>query len=136
MVLRRLPARGPRRRALVLTVREGEKASAWEEVYGWVRRIPPGRVMSYGQIAKLLRRPLSARAVGWAMRQCPEDAPWHRVVNALGGMSTERLAHLPDGLQRHLLEGEGVRFRDDGTLPMTRYRWPPVPARPRKARKK
>ncbi|MGH9321096.1 MAG: MGMT family protein, partial [Vicinamibacteria bacterium] len=95
--------------------------SAFAEVYALVRRIPRGRVMSYGQIAVLLSRPLSARAVGWAMNQCPEDVPWQRVVNAQGGISTEHL-HEPRDLQRRLLEAEGVRFGKNGALPMEGYR--------------
>ncbi|HEY7696964.1 MAG TPA: MGMT family protein [Vicinamibacteria bacterium] len=98
--------------------------SAWEEVYGIVRRIPRGRVMSYGQIAELLLRPLSARAVGWAMNQCPADVPWQRVVNAEGGISTEHL-HEPPDLQRRLLESEGIRFGKNGTLSMSKYRFTP-----------
>ena len=98
--------------------------SAWEEVYRIVRRIPRGRVMSYGQIADLLSRPLSARAVGWAMNQCPGDVPWQRVVNAAGGISTEHL-HEPPDLQRRLLESEGIRFGKNGTLSMSRYRFTP-----------
>lgn len=97
-------------------------ASAWDAVYRIVRRIPRGRVMSYGQIAELLRRPLSARAVGWAMNQCPGDVPWQRVVNAAGGISTGHL-HEPHDLQRRLLESEGIRFGKNGTLSMPRYRF-------------
>lgn len=104
--------------------------SAWEEVYRIVRRIPRGRVMSYGQIANLLRRPLSARAVGWAMNRCPEDIPWQRVVNAAGGISTEKL-HEPPDLQKRLLESEGIRFGSNGTLSMPKYRFTP-----RRAKKK
>lgn len=100
------------------------RTSAWEEVYGIVRRIPRGRVMSYGQIAGLLSRPLSARAVGWAMNQCPGDVPWQRVVNAAGGISTEHRNEPPD-LQRRLLESEGIRFGKNGTLSMSRYRFTP-----------
>lgn len=104
---------------------------AFEEVYAVVRKIPRGRVMSYGQIAKLIRHPLSARAVGWAMRQCPQGLPWHRVVNASGGISTEDMTD-PPHLQRLLLESEGVEFDDGGKLSMTRYRWSPT----RQAKKK
>lgn len=100
------------------------KPSAWEEVYRMVRRIPRGKVMNYGQIAALLERPLSAKAVGWAMRQCPDDLPWHRVVNATGGCSTNHLHEHP-GLQQALLEAEGVEFRNDSTIDLTRYRWTP-----------
>lgn len=89
--------------------------------------------MNYGQIAELLKKPLSARAVGWAMRQCPDDIPWQRVVNAQGGISTDSLGDLPHGLQRHLLEREGVRFGANGTLDLKRYRWtPPASKRARK----
>ena len=99
--------------------------SAFDEVYAIVRRIPRGRVMNYGQIAELLSRALSARAVGWAMQDCPEGVPWQRVVNASGGISTEHLVDPPD-LQRRLLESEGVRFSEDGKLSMARYRFRPT----------
>jgi methylated-DNA-protein-cysteine methyltransferase-like protein len=110
-------------------------ASAWEEVYRIVRRIPRGRVMSYGQIAGLLSRPLSARAVGWAMNQCPGDVPWQRVVNASGGISTEHL-HEPPDLQRRILESEGIRFGKSGTLSMSRYRFTPRSRAARRRKKK
>lgn len=103
------------------TIRQG----AFDEVYYWVRRIPRGRVMNYGQISELLSRPLSARAVGWAMRRCPDDLPWHRVVNASGGCSTDSLPHLPQGTQKALLRAEGVRFDKNGNVDMPRCRWRP-----------
>ena len=56
-------------------------------VYRFVRTIPRGRVVTYGQIAALLGAPRAARAVGMAMRHCPAGLPWHRVVNARGGIS-------------------------------------------------
>jgi methylated-DNA-protein-cysteine methyltransferase-like protein len=80
--------------------------------------------MTYGQIALYLE-PLSARAVGWAMNSCPEDVPWHRVVNSRGGCSTDRLPHVPTGLQRSLLEREGVEFDASGTLDLKEVRWFP-----------
>jgi len=106
-----------------------DRAGAFDEVYGLVRRIPRGRVMTYGQIAALLEHDLSPRAVGWAMHGCPGNVPWQRVVNATGGCSTERLPDAPPGLQRALLEAEGVEFRDNGTLDLATYRWEPS-ARP------
>jgi methylated-DNA-protein-cysteine methyltransferase-like protein len=112
-------------------IREG-RASAFEEVYRLVRRIPLGRVMTYGQIAALLEHGLSPRAVGWAMHGCPANVPWQRVVNASGGCSTERLPDGPPGLQRALLEAEGVAFRDSGTLDLETYRWEPAPSRRRR----
>jgi methylated-DNA-protein-cysteine methyltransferase-like protein len=91
--------------------------------------------MTYGQIASLLAQRLSPRAVGWAMYGCPEDVPWQRVVNASGGCSTERRPDVPPGLQRALLEAEGVEFRDNGTLDLERYRWPPDRPPPRRGRR-
>lgn len=122
----RRPARGAQRTRVHGDVKDGLRA--WEAVYSLVRGIPRGRVMTYGQIAGLLGHLLSPKAVGWAMHTCPEDVPWQRVVNASGACSTDRRGDLPPGLQRGLLEGEGVEFRLDGTLDLTRYRWEP-PAR-------
>jgi len=104
---------------------EGERPSAWKAVYAMVRRIPRGRVMTYGQIAVLLESRLSPRAVGWAMHGCPKGVPWQRVVNALGACSTDRLPGMPPGLQRAMLEAEGIAFRKNGTVDLTRYRWAP-----------
>ena len=104
---------------------DGERASAQQEVFALVRRIPRGRVMSYGQISALLGGRLSPRAVGWMLHRCPDDLPWQRVVNAAGGCSTDRLPDFPKGLQRSLLEGEGVTFRRNGTLDLELYRWWP-----------
>ena len=99
------------------------EASAWHEVWDVVRQIPSGQVMSYGQIAALLSRPLTARAVGWAMHDCPDDVPWHRVVNVRGECSTDRVTPTAPGRQRKRLEEEGVRFEADGRVDMARFRW-------------
>ena len=104
---------------------QGSRPSAWKAVYALVRQIPRGRVMTYGQVATCLENRLSPRAVGWALHGCPEDVPWQRVVNASGGCSTDRLPDIPPGLQRAMLEAEGVRFRENGTLPLDTYRWDP-----------
>jgi methylated-DNA-protein-cysteine methyltransferase-like protein len=101
-----------------------DRENAWKKVYELVRRIPAGRVMTYGQIAMLIE-PLSARAVGWAMNSCPDGVPWHRVVNSRGSCSTDRLPHLPTGLQQALLEEEGVEFRENGTIHLPKYLWNP-----------
>lgn len=81
--------------------------------------------MTYGQISTHLGGGLSPRAVGWALHGCPEDVPWQRVVNASGACSTERLPDMPPGLQRALLEAEGVRFEKNGLLRLATYRWHP-----------
>jgi methylated-DNA-protein-cysteine methyltransferase-like protein len=106
-----------------------DEKSAFEEVYDWVLRIPPGRVMSYGQISRLMNERLSAVAVGWAMRVCPHDErriPWHRVVNAQGGVSTGKISAQTADLQRRLLEAEGVEFDAAERLDMRRFQWTPA----------
>lgn len=108
----------------------GGPSGVFSEIYELVRQIPPGRVMTYGQIAALLGHRVSPRAVGWAMHGCPADVPWHRVVNARGGCSTDRLTDMPPGLQRALLEREGVRFGSTGRIDLARYRWTPAPPSP------
>ena len=104
----------------------GRPGGAWDAVYAIVRTIPHGRVMTYGQVSGLLGHVLSPVAVGWAMHTCPDDVPWHRVVNARGGCSTERIPDMPPDIQRRMLEAEGVEFRLDGTLDLDRYRFTPV----------
>lgn len=114
-----MPARGPRPRdAAVLPSPAGEFAAA---VHRLVRRIPRGRVMTYGEIAARLGRPRGARAVGHVMRHCSPDLPWHRVVNARGGISVRaRMSGMVT--QRIRLEQEGVVFRG-GRVPLRRYAW-------------
>jgi methylated-DNA-protein-cysteine methyltransferase-like protein len=117
----------------------GRRRSAWAAVYEIVRRIPRGRVMTYGQISTILGGLLSPRAVGWAMYGSPDDVPWQRVVNAAGACSTDRRGDMPPGLQRALLEAEGVRFRRNGTLDLARYRYDPAvrrTLRPRPSRRR
>lgn len=94
----------------------------FQQVYALLASVPPGRVVTYGQIAQALGMPRGARVVGWALRACPQGLPWHRVVNARGGVST---AGGPESvpLQRALLEEEGVEFGLAGTLDLARYRW-------------
>lgn len=97
--------------------------SAWDPVYEIVKRIPRGKVMNYGQISELLERRLSAQAVGWALHSCPLGLPWHRVVNASGRCFTDGTGAHPPGLQRALLEAEGIEFGRDGALDLERYRY-------------
>lgn len=92
-----------------------------QRVNALVRRVPRGRVVTYGQVAALVGAPRAARAVGQAMRVCPAAVPWHRVVNGRGTVSPRG-----DGSgafsQRLLLEGEGVRFVR-GRIDLERYGW-------------
>jgi methylated-DNA-protein-cysteine methyltransferase-like protein len=100
-------------------------ASFDREVYAVVRRIPAGRIATYGQVAAMLGRPRAARAVGGAMRRCPPGVPWHRVLNAAGRIS--RRARAASMLtQRMLLEREGVPIRR-GHVDLGRYGWDVAP---------
>ncbi|HXV75487.1 MAG TPA: MGMT family protein [Candidatus Polarisedimenticolaceae bacterium] len=110
---------------------QGDRVRAYDEVWAVVRRIPRGRVMTYGQIATWIENRLSARAVGWALHGCPDGVPWQRVVNATGSCSTDRLPDIPEGLQRAMLEAEGVVFGENGVLDLRRYRYVPRPPRRR-----
>jgi methylated-DNA-protein-cysteine methyltransferase related protein len=90
-------------------------------VWSLVRRVPRGRVVTYGQLAAQLGRARAARAVGGAMRACPAGVPWHRVVNAAGGIS-RRGGEGGMLTQRIRLEQEGVRFRR-GRVVLSVHRW-------------
>lgn len=100
----------------------------FEKIYRLVLRIPRGRVMTYGQIARLLEERYSPRLVGWAMHATPRDErniPWHRVINSRGAISTGRVILQEPDLQRLMLEAEGVVFDDRGHCDLRVYQWSP-----------
>lgn len=94
-------------------------------LYAWLARVPRGRVVTYGQLARLAGRPNGARWVGRVLRGLPEGTalPWHRVVNASGASSLPIGA---DGWNRQLrrLAEEGVAIRS-GRIALSRWRWDP-----------
>ena len=97
---------------------------AFERVRRVVKRIPRGRVATYGQISTMIERRLTPIGVAWAMRADDDDTlPWHRVVSARGTISTD--GELP-GLQRALLEAEGVVFDASGRIDLARFGWRPA----------
>ena len=98
-------------------------------IYAVVRRIPSGRVATYGQVAELAGLDGHARQVGYALSALPDATtiPWHRVLNARGEVSL-RAAPGSELTQRMLLEQEGVRFNARGRVALDQVRW-----RPRKA---
>ncbi|HEY9731992.1 MAG TPA: MGMT family protein [Drouetiella sp.] len=103
-------------------------AHVYDEIYRIVRKIPKGKVLTYGVISHMIGGRMSAQGVGWALKALGskkraneadfdmESVPWQRVVNASGGMSTLKLADIPPGLQQHLLETEGLAFDDEGKI--------------------
>ena len=104
-----------------------------EQVYAWVRQIPPGRVATYGQIALLIPPPACVNAdeyrrtgaiwVGGAMANAPEDVPWQRVINSQGKISLR--PGLGPAAQRNLLEQEGVSFDAKDRVDLKRFGWDP-----------
>jgi methylated-DNA-protein-cysteine methyltransferase-like protein len=91
----------------------------FDAIYRIVATIPAGKVMTYGQLALLAGRPRAARIVGYAMARAPEgrSLPCHRVVNRLGKMAPGDIFG-GAGVQRMLLESEGITFLPDGRIDM------------------
>lgn len=101
-----------------------QKATFYDRVYGYVRSVPAGRIVTYGQVALELGSPGSARAVGYALHYLPgtSDVPWWRVVNASGGISLGSRGAAADE-QRERLEAEGVVFGLEGRVRLREFRW-------------
>ena len=102
-----------------------KKASeTYERIYAAVKRIPKGRVATYGQVAALAGLPGQARLVGYALSALGEGhrVPWQRVINARGELSQ---GGSWGDYQRILLETEGVVFGKDGKIDLARFQWRP-----------
>lgn len=100
--------------------------SPYQRIYAVVRRIPRGRVATYGQVATLAGLAGHARQAGYALHALPAGSavPWHRVINAQGAVSVRGPGG--DGLhQRMLLEAEGVEFDARGRTRLSRFQWRP-----------
>jgi methylated-DNA-protein-cysteine methyltransferase-like protein len=105
---------------------EADKPSIAEQVWQVIALIPKGRVATYGQVADLAGLPGGARRVGRLLSHLPSGSriPWHRVINASGGIS------LPEdsggfARQQRLLKKEGVAFNASGRISLRRFRWLP-----------
>ena len=98
--------------------------SSYQRIYAVIRRIPRGRVATYGQIATLAGLDGHARQVGYALHALPSGSgvPWHRVVNSFGEVS-RRSDSDSDELQVELLMAEGVVFDTAGRIDLRRFRW-------------
>lgn len=96
-----------------------DKAHFYEEVYSIVKEIPPGNVLTYGEIARLAGKPQYSRMVGQAMFHAPQKRhlPCHRVVNSQGRLAPSWME------QRNMLEKEGVTFKPNGCVDMTKHFW-------------
>ena len=97
--------------------------STYQKIYSAVKKIPKGRVATYGQIAQLAGIPRQARQVGYALNTLGEgsNVPWQRVINAKGKISERPFADK----QRALLKQEGIIFTDAGEIDFLRFQWKP-----------
>ena len=95
-----------------------------QRIHAVVRKIPRGRVATYGQIAALAGIPGHARQVGYALHALPTDStvPWHRVINARGEVSRRKVPG-SELSQRMLLEREGIRFDARGRVDLGKVGW-------------
>jgi methylated-DNA-protein-cysteine methyltransferase-like protein len=112
-------------RSLHSTVRPG---SSFPRIIAVVRRIPRGRIATYGQVARLTGAPRGARQVGYALHALPvgSNVPWHRVINAAGRIS---LPPADGGIEQRLrLLAEGVTVTEAGRVSLDRFQWRPARA--------
>ena len=119
----------------------------YEKVYKLVKKIPKGKVATYGQIGQMLD--LDPRVVGWALNRLakgrqgdmgiggekkspnppvphspfPAAIPWQRVINSKGTISTNRAMNIPLGLQKSLLKKEGIKFDSKEKINLKKYLW-------------
>ncbi len=103
-------------------------SDTYQRIYAVVRRIPKGRVATYGQIAELAELPGHARQVGYALNALHDEkaVPWHRVINAKGEISIRNFDGASDE-QHSRLEAEGIVFDDHDRVPLKKYQWKPRP---------
>jgi methylated-DNA-protein-cysteine methyltransferase-like protein len=130
--------KAPHRSSRWVPARAADLTSFSQKVYALVRRIPRGRVATYGAIGALIPAPpgirgrayirVRARWVGYALAAAPDSIPWQRVVNARGRISP-RPGHGPH-VQRELLRREGVRFDKEERISLEKYAWPAGMPRP------
>jgi methylated-DNA-protein-cysteine methyltransferase-like protein len=101
--------------------RQHKKKSFHDKALELVRRVPFGKVTTYGAIAEALGAKLSARMVGYALHSAVNtDVPAHRVVNRFGALTGAIHFGHPDRM-RQLLQAEGVSFLADGTVDMEKH---------------
>jgi methylated-DNA-protein-cysteine methyltransferase related protein len=103
------------------------RPSKYQQIYDVVRKIPAGKVLTYGQVAELAGLYGKARLVGYALFKVniESDIPWQRVVNAKGEVSYSQARCGGDYLQKTLLEQEGIEFKQEHQIDLKKHRWQP-----------
>ena len=104
-----------------------EQQAWYAQIWNLARQVPEGKVATYGQLAQMLPAPpgfsldykaFSPRWAGDAMAVCPDDVPWHRIINSQGKISLR----LDAERQRSMLEAEGLEFVND-KIDLKRHQW-------------
>lgn len=106
------------------TYKSKSKQDFFKKVYKVTKKIPYGKVSTYGDIAETCGIRSSARTVGWALNGCGPDIPAHRVVNRFGALTGK--IHFGDpNLMEELLKNEGVEFDKNGCVVLEKHLWKP-----------
>jgi methylated-DNA-protein-cysteine methyltransferase-like protein len=102
------------------------KSDSYERIYAVVSKIPIGKIATYGQVAELAGLSGHARQVGYALHATPDESaiPWQRVVNAKGEVSPRSDPDM-EGVQKSLLDAEGIVFDTNGRINLALCRWQP-----------
>ncbi len=96
----------------------------FQKVYEITKKIPRGKVTTYGEIAEACGIRSAARTVGWALNGCGPDVPAHRVVNRYGAL-TGRIHFGDPNLMEELLRSEGITFDEKGCVRLDKHLWKP-----------
>ena len=110
---------------------ERPSSDAFERIWAAVREVPPGRVTTYGHVARHVGLGRAARTVGWALKAVarsdagPLWVPCHRVVNRAGALTGRLHFETPDAMEERL-RAEGVAFLPDGRVDLARHLWDPA----------
>ena len=108
----------------IIVKKDKTKKDFFKKVYSITKKIPYGKVTTYGDIAEACGIRSAARTVGWALNGCGLDIPAHRVVNRYGALTGK--IHFGDpNLMEEILRSEGVEFDDNGCVRLDKYLWKP-----------
>lgn len=101
-----------------------EDKNTFQRIYEVVKKIPKGKVTTYGQIACLVGNPRLSQVVGYALHVNPKQdiIPCHRVVNRFG-KTAKAFAFGGEDMQRKMLQEEGITFLEDGCVDLKKYMW-------------